>query len=130
MEKCYSSDLSDGEWERLESQVPTSEDDREPAAPARSSTPSSTSCGAAALGGCCPRASRPGRPSTVGSGCGAQTGPSSGSTPRYAGGCGPARAGTRSRARVSPTPSRPRPQGSAESTEGIRREQEGEGQKA
>jgi hypothetical protein len=58
--------------------------------------------------------SRRGRPSTGGSGGGAQTVPSRGSTRRYASVCGPAQAGTRSRARASPTPSRSRPLGRAE----------------
>src|SRR5918998_5547906 len=49
------------------------------------------------------------------SGDGAWMEPSSGSTPRYASFCGPARAGTRSRVRASSTPSRSRLLGRAES---------------
>src|SRR5215204_3498442 len=54
--------------------LPTSEDDRKPTAPARSSTPSSTSSRAAALGGFDPATSRPGRLSTGGLGGGAKVG--------------------------------------------------------
>src|ERR671912_2227183 len=102
MEKRYSTDLSDDEWECLELHLPppTSEDAPGPAAPVRSSTPSSTSSRAAAPGGCCPRTFRLGRPSTGGSADGERTAPSSGSTTPCASVYGPAWAGTRCLARA------------------------------
>ncbi len=71
----------------------------------QSSTPSSTCSRAAAPGGCCPATSRPGRPSTTGSGGGASTARSSGSTPPCAGTCGRSQVGTLDPALASLTPS-------------------------
>ena len=102
------------------SRLRTSEDDRGPTLPARYSMRSSSTCSRERLslevvpGGCCPETSRPGRPSTGGSGGGARMEPSSTSTPRYANECASVWGGTRFRAQVLPTPSPRRPQASAE----------------
>ena len=133
MEKCYSSDLSDGEWECLELHVPSPNKLGRPRIHGAREVLNAVFY---VLKSGCPwrllpkDLERPGRPSTGGSGNGGRTAPSSGSTPPYAGCCGFVRAGIRSRVRASPTRKRPRPPGSAASrgdTMATRRYEAGKG---
>src|SRR5688572_20437553 len=99
MEKGYSTDLSDGEWECLQPHIPAP---NKRGRPRTHGTREVLNAIFYVLKSGCPwrllpkDVERPGRPFTGGSGGGAQTAPSSGSTTLCAGGRGFAWAGTRS----------------------------------
>src|ERR671910_2244106 len=95
MRRTYPTDLSDVEWRCLEDHLPASHNHGRPRlhspgsiARGRSSTLSSTSSRAAALGDSCHMTSHPGRPSTTFLEPGEWMEPGKGCTPLYASGGG------------------------------------------
>src|SRR5829696_928502 len=101
MRRTYSTDLSDVEWRCLEDHLPASHNKDNPGfiAHERSSTLSSTSSRAVALGDSCLTTSHPGRLSTTILEPGDWMEPGKGCTPLYASGLGCA-----SRETLSPAP--------------------------